>query len=89
VAIEEFFALMHNQTWHLVPRPNGSNVIDYKLVYKIKRKSNGTIDRYNARLVAKGFKQRYGIDFEDTFGHVVKPTTICIVLSIDVSLCVR
>jgi hypothetical protein len=81
----EFGALLKNQTWHLVPPKSGANVIDCKWVYKIKRKSNGSIDRYKARLVAMGFKQRYDIDYEDTFSHVVKAATIRIVLSIVVS----
>lgn len=56
---DEHQALMKNKTWHLVPPPpRGKNVIGCKWVYKIKRKSDGTIDRYKARLVAKGFKQR-------------------------------
>jgi len=50
----EFDALLHNQTWHLVPKPKGKNIIGCKWVYKIKRRADGTIDRYKARLVAKG-----------------------------------
>lgn len=49
-----------------------------------KKKADGTIDRYEARLVAKGFKQRYSIDYEDTFSSIVKAATIRIVLSIAV-----
>lgn len=60
-------------------------MIDCKWVFRIKRKSDGTIDRYKARLVAKGFKQRYGIDYEDTFSPVIKAAIIRLVLSIVVS----
>jgi hypothetical protein len=51
----------------------------------VKQKFNGSIDRYKAKLVAKGFKQRYEIDYEDIFSLVVKMATICIILSIVVS----
>lgn len=54
-------------------------------MYKIKRKSDGSLDRYKGRLVAKRFKQRYGIDYEDTFSPVVKAATIRIILSLAVS----
>jgi len=80
----EHQALLRNKKWHLVPRPKGKNVIGCKWVYKVKRKADGTVDRYKARLVPKGFKQRYGIDYEDTFSPVVKAATIRLILSIAV-----
>jgi hypothetical protein len=61
------------------------NIIDCRWVYKVKRKLDGTIDRYKVRLVAKGFKQRYGVDYEDTFSPEIKPPTICLVLLVVVS----
>jgi hypothetical protein len=81
----EYDALMKNKTWHLVPPQKGLNIIGCKWVYKVKRKSDGSLDRYKARLVAKGFKQWYGIDYEDTFSPIVKAATIRVVLSIAVS----
>lgn len=81
----EYHALIKNKTWHPIPAKEGRNVIDCKWVYKIKRKADGSLDRYKAGLMAKGFKQRYGIDYEDTFSLVVKAATIRVVLSIAVS----
>ncbi|KAK1606029.1 hypothetical protein QYE76_029702 [Lolium multiflorum] len=67
---EEYAALMENKTWHLVHASPHKNLIDCKWVYKIKKRADGTVERYKARLVEKGFKQRYGIDYEDTFSPV-------------------
>jgi hypothetical protein len=81
----EYDALMKNNAWHLVPRDDIKNIIDSKWVYKIKKKSDSSADRYKARLLAKGFRQRYNIDYEDTFSPVVKAAIIRIVLSIAIS----
>jgi histone deacetylase 1/2 len=81
----EYGALQKNMTWHLVPPQQGKNIIDCRWVYKVKRKADGTLDKYKAHLVAKGYKQRYGIDYEDTFSPMVKDTTIRIVLSVTVA----
>jgi hypothetical protein len=82
----EFLALQRNKSWHLVPPQKGRNIIQCKWVYKIKRKQDGSLDKYKACLVAKGFRQRYGIDYEDTFNPVVKAATIRIILYIAVSM---
>ncbi|KAJ4817812.1 hypothetical protein LUZ62_030378 [Rhynchospora pubera] len=81
----EIDALAANNTWTLVPPPSDQAIIGCKWVYRIKRRSDGTIDRYKARLVAKGFLQQEGVDFFDTFSPVVRPTTIRVILSLAVS----
>jgi hypothetical protein len=73
---DEISAPDKNKTWHLVPPQHGRNIIDCKWVYKVKRKVDGSLDRYKARLVAKGLRQCYGINYEDTFSHVIKSSTI-------------
>jgi hypothetical protein len=77
--------LLKNKMWHLIPCKQGANVIDRMWVYKTKRKADGSMERYKTWLVAKGFKQLYEIDYEDTFSPVVKAATIQLVLFIAVS----
>lgn len=80
----EFDALLANGTWTLCPRPRHHNVVRNKWVYKVKRKQDGTVERFKACLVAKGFDQCSGIDFTETFSPVIKSTTIRVVLAIAV-----
>ncbi|KAK1695433.1 hypothetical protein QYE76_012130 [Lolium multiflorum] len=82
---DEFYALVHNRTWTLVPRPPRANIVSGKWIYKHKFHSDGSLARYKARWVVRGFSQQPGIDFDETFSPVVKPATIRIVLSIAVS----
>ena len=79
---EEFDALIGNHAWDLVPRSSNANVNRSLWIFRLKTKSDGSFERYKARLVGDGKSQREGIDCDETFSLVVKPATIRIVLSI-------
>ncbi|XP_062160269.1 uncharacterized mitochondrial protein AtMg00820-like isoform X2 [Alnus glutinosa] len=72
----EFDALLKNNTWSFVPASKAKNLVGCKWVYRIKRKADGSIDRYKACLVAKGFHQQAGIDYSEIYSPVIKLTTV-------------
>jgi hypothetical protein len=72
-------------TWDLVPRPVGSNVATGKWIFKHKFNSDGTLEWYKSRWVLHGFTQRSGVDYDETFNSVVKPTIVRTTLSLVVS----
>jgi hypothetical protein len=78
----KFCALQANNTWTLVPKPPDQNVISCKWVFRIKENSDGSLNKLKARLIAHGFTQQYGIDYMETFSPIVKPATVCLVLSL-------
>jgi hypothetical protein len=82
---EEYDALLMNRTWDLVARPSHCNIVSEKWVFKHKFKADGTLERYKARWVLRGFTQRPEIDFDETFSPVVKPATVRTVLSLALS----
>jgi hypothetical protein len=75
----EYKSLQERQTWSLVVKPAGRKIVDSKWVFKIKRNSDGTIARYKARFVARGFTQEHGIDYTETFAPTVKFSTIRVI----------
>ncbi|XP_025801729.1 uncharacterized protein LOC112881267 [Panicum hallii] len=79
---QEFSALQSNKIWTLVPRPPGAHVITGKWIFRVKLKSDGSLDRCKAQWVVCDFHQRPGIDFTETFSPVVKPATIRTVLTL-------
>ena len=81
---EEFDSQLRNHTWSLVPRKKSYNVVGCRWVYRIKRKADGTIDRRKSRLVGKGYHQRPGVDYQDTYSPVIKQPTVLLVLSLAV-----
>jgi len=83
--MQEFDALLANHTWDLVPRPSQANIVTGKWVFKHKYQADGSLERYKARWVLRGFTQRPGIDYDETFSPVVKPATVRTVLSLALS----
>jgi hypothetical protein len=79
---EELDVLFKIGTWDLVDLPAGKSTIGCKWVYKIKTRSDGTVDRYKACLVAKGFTQEYGINYEETFAPVARLSSVCILIAV-------
>lgn len=79
-------ALYDTNTWVLVPRHSHMNIVGCRWVFKTKLRPNGEVKCYKARLVAKRFHQVPGVDFDETFSPMIKPTTIRTVLAVFVTL---
>jgi len=79
---EEYDSLTTNNTWTLVPLPANRKPVSCKWVFKIKQGTNGELERYKARLVARGFTQTYRVDYNETFAPVTKFTSIRCILAL-------
>ena len=69
---KEMKSLQDNKAWELTTLPPGKKAISCKWVYKVKMNNDGSIDYYKARLVAQGFDQNFGSDYDETFCPVVR-----------------
>lgn len=81
----EYDSLMKNQTWILTPLPPSRSATACKRVFRIKENPDGSINRHKAKLVAKGFHQRLGYDYNETFSHAIKLVTVKLILTLLIS----
>ena len=80
--VDELDALHKTHTWDMTTLPPGKSAVGCKWVYKIKTRADGSVEHYKARLVARGFTQEYGIDYEETFAPVARLTFIRSLLAV-------
>lgn len=78
----EIEAIERNETWELVNLPKGMKKIGVKWVFKTKLNENGEVDKCKARLVVKGYAQRYGVDYSEVFAPVARWDTIRLILAL-------
>ena len=82
----EMKSIEQHETWDLVPLPKDKKAIGSRWLFKIKRNADGSVNKYKARLCAKGYTQRLGVDFNETFAPVAKMTSIRVMLAISAEM---
>jgi hypothetical protein len=80
-ADSEYQSLIENDTWELVDLPVNRKAVGCKWVFKVKHNAQGDVERFKGRLVAKGYSQRYGIDYDETYSPVVRLSSVRTVLA--------
>ncbi|CAM8902329.1 unnamed protein product [Rhodiola kirilowii] len=79
---DEMDSIVGNNTWILVDLPPGHKALGNKWIFRKKRKVDGTIDKFKARLVIQGFRQNYGMDYFDTYAPVARISTIRLLIAL-------
>jgi len=86
VMVEEYKSIMKNSVLEVVQRPIDKLVVGSRWIFKLKHTTNGSIDKYKAILVAKGFSKVEGIDYEETFSLVARYSSIRSILALDMQM---
>ena len=78
----EIESILSNHTWELTDLPPGNKLLGSKWMFKRKMKPDGTIDKYKARLVVKGYREKEGLDYFDTYSPVTRITSIRMLIAL-------
>ena len=79
-------ALNLNHTWDLILKPSGTSIVGCRWIFIVKHNPDGTVDSLKTHLVTKGFTQKYDLHYTQTFSHIVKLNSICIIISLAANL---
>lgn len=80
--MEEYQSIMKNDVWKVVLRQEGKSAVTSRWIYKIKHVADGSVEKYKARFMARGFSEREGIDYDETFAPVARYTSIRGIISL-------
>lgn len=79
---KEYESIIKNDVCDVVLRPKGKFVVTSKWLYKIKHGVDGSIEKYKARFVARGYSQKEGENYDEIFAHVARYTTIHFIIAL-------
>ena len=77
-----YHSIMKNDVWEIVPRPKEKSIVTSHWLYKLKHVADGSVEKYKARFVARGFSKVEGIDYDETFASVARYTSIKALISL-------
>ena len=84
--IEDYESIVKNCMWDIVSRPKGKSIVTSKCIYKMKHVADGSVEKYKAIFVARGFSQVEGIYYEEKFFRLHRYTSICMIISLSTSM---
>jgi hypothetical protein len=80
--LEEYKSILKNNGWDIVLRTKDKSMVSSKWIYKIKHATDGSVEKFKARFVARGFTQKEGTDYEETFSHVARYIAIRTIIAL-------
>jgi hypothetical protein len=84
--VEEYDSIVKNSAWEIVPRPVDKSVVGSRWIYKVKQAVDGSVEKYKARFVARGFSQIEGIYYDETFAPITRYSFIRSILSLSTQM---